>query len=364
MATNQQNRLLQEQNALLREQNALLRKQNERLQQTSSAPKIEREVYIENIDRDEMRSGFLVTSHRKKLWNVQINLIKEFDRICKKHNLRWFAIGGTLLGATRHKGFIPWDDDVDVAMLRPEYEKFRKIVASEIKPPYRLDMWYNYRLERDAPSALTDNSLPLVSLNHYEKNSVSAPFFPLIKIRDERTLFVEFPEETSFKQDIWIDIFPMDSLPPFAKKQQQMNFEAARTIFIATVHPEIIEDFLQKGQHLVIDEYTLRKFMNLPYKQRGIRLEEFLTEKFFMSEHIGDLRDWCLFQRKKFYQSKDFRGVTYLPFEKIEVPAPVGYESILTDFYGDWRKPVYTHSHANDYSADISWEEYLQRPKK
>lgn len=356
MATEQQNRLLQEQNDLLREQ-------NESLRQAISAPKNgAHEVYVENIDRDEMRSGFLVTSHRKKSWNVQIGLIKEFDRICQKHNLRWFAIGGTLLGAARHGGFIPWDDDVDIAMLRPEYEKFRKIVESEIQPPYHADIWYNYRLERDEPSELTDNSLPLVSLNHHNNYAINFPYFPIIKLRDERTLFVEFPEETAFNQGIWIDIFPMDSLPPFADKQQQLNFDTARILFVATVHPEIIEDaLLQNKRNLLISDDTLQKFMRLPYKERGIRLEEFLAENFFMSEHVGDLRDWCIVQGERFYQSKDFLDVVYLPFEKIEIPAPVGYDSILTDYYGDWHTLVYTHNHANVYSANISWTEYLQK---
>ena len=107
------------------------------------------QIFVRNIERDEMRSGFLVTSHRKKLWNVQIGLIKEFERICKKHNLKWWACGGTLLGAARHKGFIPWDDDVDVAMLRPDYNKFLDIAADEIKYPYFLDNWYDYTIESE-----------------------------------------------------------------------------------------------------------------------------------------------------------------------------------------------------------------------
>ena len=355
MATNQQDELLKEQNALLREQ-------NEQLRQIVSVLNCDgREIYVNNINRDEIRNGFLVTSQRKKLWNVQINLIQEFARICKKHNLRWFAIYGTLLGAVRHRGFIPWDDDVDIAMLRPDYEKFRKIAADEIKPPYHLDIWYNYRLERDKPSELTDNSLPLISLNHYNNYPVAAPFFPMIKIRDTRTLFVEFPGERTFNQGIWLDVFPLDSLPPFANKQQKLDFEAARILFMATVHPEIIEDFMRQKERLVIDDDTLREFMRLPYKQRGIELEEFLAEKFFMSEHVGDLRDWCIVQGERFYQSKDFRDVVYLPFEKIEIPAPVGYKSVLTDFYGDWRKIVVYSPHVADYSAEISWDEYLQK---
>ena len=135
-------RLLEEQNDLLREQNQLLRK-------PPAAPLKDdgREIFIENIDRDEMRSGFLVTTERKKLWNAQIGILLEFARICKKHNLQWFAGGGTLLGAARHGGFIPWDDDIDVVMLRPEYEKFQQVALQEVKDPYFLDIWYNYRLE-------------------------------------------------------------------------------------------------------------------------------------------------------------------------------------------------------------------------
>ena len=321
----------------------------------------EQEIYVANINRDEMRSGYLVTSDVKKLWNAQIGLIKEFERICKKHNLRWFAIGGTLIGAARHGGFIPWDDDVDIAMLRPDYEKFRKIAADEIKPPYHLDIWYNYRLEVDKPSELTDNSLPLISRKHHKKHPLSAPLFPLIKLRDTRTLFVEFPEERTFNQGVWIDIFPLDSLPPFDNKHQRLKFDSERAFYIAAVHPEIIIDTLQKNRRVVVDNDTLQKFMSLPYKQRAMQVEKILAENFFMSEHIGDLRSWCLAQSQRFYQSKDFRGVTYLPFERIEIPAPVGYESILTDFYGDWRTPIQTHTHAKIYSVEISWEEYLQK---
>ena len=94
------NELLKEQNAILRQ---LLCEQNAIFQQlvaspTTHAENDEREVFIENIDRDEMRDGFLVTSQRKKLWNVQIGMINEVARICKKHNIRYFVIKALFRG--------------------------------------------------------------------------------------------------------------------------------------------------------------------------------------------------------------------------------------------------------------------------
>lgn len=355
-AITRQNELLQEQNDLLREQNALLQRS------ASSNRHGDYEILVDNIDRDEMRNGFLVTSHRKKLWNVQLNLIKEFDRICKKHNLRWFAAGGTLLGAARHKGYIPWDDDVDVVMLRPEYEKFRRIIASEIKPPYLLDIWYNYRREDDEPSELTDMSLPLITNKHFQTYyPICFPFFPLIKIRDTRTFMLEHPGVNNVHQSIFLDVFPLDVLPPFVEEQQRTNFEIARVIYAATINPNLIRDAMQKNQRLLVDYDSLKKFIKLPYKQRGMQLENLLAKNFFQTERIGDMRDWCIIQKRKFYHLKDFSDVTYLPFEKTELPAPVGYDSVLTDFYGDWRKPVIESAHSRFYSTEISWDEYFQK---
>ncbi|MCR5834471.1 MAG: LicD family protein [Selenomonadaceae bacterium] len=355
-----------EQNKLLREQNDLLREQNELIKK-NTVTKLEdgREIFIDNIDRDEIRNGFLVTSQRKKLWNVQIALIKEFDRICKKHNLRWFAIGGTLIGAARHKGFIPWDDDVDVAMLRPDYDKFRKIVASEVRSPYVANSWYDFRLEDDAPSNQADSSLTMLTTEQHKKYPLHYPFFPIVKIRDSRTFYIEIPDSKTMRQNVFLDIFPMDSLPPFEDERRKMNFEIMRLLYIATTHPESIRALMKENKKLILDYDTLNKFIAMPYKQRGMQLEKFLGQNFFESERVGDVRNWCIIRTQKSYRMKDFADVVYLPFEKIQVPAPANYDSILTDFYGDWRTPVFTHSHVVSYSVDISWDEYIRTiPKK
>ena len=200
------------QNELLREQCALLREQNELLRQAVSVQGNEREIYVDNIDKDEIRNGFLVTSDRKKLWNVQINLMQEFARICKKHNLRWFAIGGTLLGAARHGGFIPWDFDIDVIMFRPEYEKFRQIAAEEVKEPYFVDGWYDYLLESEGATLEDVKGNVQFITNKQEKifENRWLTQWPSIRLRDNRTTMIEMPDRNLINQGVWIDIFPLD----------------------------------------------------------------------------------------------------------------------------------------------------------
>ena len=78
---------------------------------------------------EEERCGHIVSKQMKEVWAIQLDLLAEFDRVCNKHNIKYFASGGTALGAIRHKGFIPWDDDMDLIL---------EIAPHEFKPPYFL----------------------------------------------------------------------------------------------------------------------------------------------------------------------------------------------------------------------------------
>ena len=84
--------------------------------------------YVQGEDRD----GFYVQPMMKRRWAVEVDMLKEIERICRCYNIKYFGWYGTLLGAVRHKGFIPWDDDLDLAMLREDYEKFQYICRTEL----------------------------------------------------------------------------------------------------------------------------------------------------------------------------------------------------------------------------------------
>ena len=129
----------------------------------------------------------LSSNDLKKLQRIELEMLIEVDRICRKHDIRYSLDGGTLLGAVRHHGFIPWDDDIDVVMLRPEYEKFRAACEVELDKTrfflqdYRSDPYYIFGYE---------------------------------KLRRENTAFVRIGQE-QLKQHggIFIDIFVYDHVP-------------------------------------------------------------------------------------------------------------------------------------------------------
>lgn len=122
----------------------------------------------------------------RPLQMVCLEILKEIDRICTKYNIQYWLEGGSMLGAVRHHGFIPWDDDLDIAMFREDYERFLKIAQKELKPEYFLQ---THEIEREYPL-----------------------FFA--KVRKNNT-YIE--EECflslNFHKGIFVDIFPVDKLP-------------------------------------------------------------------------------------------------------------------------------------------------------
>lgn len=135
----------------------------------------------------------------RKVQMVQLELLQEVDRICKKCNIHYNIIAGTLLGAVRHGGYIPWDDDADVALLREEYEKFRVACKTE------LDTSRFY---------------------FQDHRNTKGYRWGYGKLRRKNTLFLrEFQEHMPYKQGIFIDIFPLDGVPDNYFLRSIKNFQ-------------------------------------------------------------------------------------------------------------------------------------------
>ena len=87
---------------------------------------------------EEERSGFLVPSMMKRAWAAELEVLEVVRTLCKEHDIPWYATGGTLLGAIRHKGFIPWDDDIVIYMLRDDYDRFIDAASKELPTGFVL----------------------------------------------------------------------------------------------------------------------------------------------------------------------------------------------------------------------------------
>ena len=116
---------------------------------------------------------------------IEFEILSEIDRFCRSHGIRYQLSAGTLIGAVRHRGFIPWDDDIDIAMPREDYERFYKeFPKAHESGPYRLT-------------------------SHRDKTNI----YPFIKVIDDRTVAYEQFVDASYTTGIWVDVFPLDKLP-------------------------------------------------------------------------------------------------------------------------------------------------------
>lgn len=226
---------------------------------------------------------------KNKLWQSEIKILDEIDRICKKHNIRYFLMWGTLIGAVRHKGFIPWDDDIDVSMIREDYKKFLKIAKSELGEEFFLQ------------TGLTDKGHHLY----------------FAKVRLNNTAFCEKKERNQLKhRGIFVDIIPIDR-----RKEK--------------------DSFIRKRKD-VLAERT-RKYIHL--KREGLKLGKLAIFNLLPQSLVVKLRDWSMSGKGEYCKSftkvfnySDFFPTVNLTFEGKEYPAPREYDKILTISYGDYMK--------------------------
>ncbi len=245
-----------------------------------------------------------LSNNLKQAQIVMLRILKVIDHICKKHNIEYWLDGGTLLGAVRHKGFIPWDDDIDLGMMRDDYNKFIKISKQELPE----DMFLQTR-ESDSYYNIT---VPL-------------------KIRDTKSLFVEEFEtiEENYNQGIYVDIFSYDFLPKNAIKRKLLKrtIKKISKIIRAKLTPNktYTNDLLYK---------TLKYFFSLKMLQKLVDNAIVKTNK-NNHEIIGFGLDSSLTRN---YIAKEFYPLIRLEFEGCKFLAPNNYDYYLKTTYGDYMK--------------------------
>lgn len=267
---------------------------------------------------EEVRCDFLVTTRRKKLWMVQLAMLNKFKLICAKHHLKYFAIGGTLLGAVRHSGYIPWDDDIDVGMPRADFEKFLKVVDAELDDDKNLIAQYTtFDKNYSTPHARITN------IN-------TTAYFPFIK-----NAGVDVP------QGIFIDIFPFDNIPN-AKWKKNIHRFVYRTI--AYMLHEKQNHY--RLEHASILSKILRNCSRLLFLFTNVE-KVFSWTQNWIQKYNTDLTCLSFSSISTFYhierllvRKEWFDEIVELPFEDTNIACPKRYEEVLTYNFGDWKKMV------------------------
>lgn len=273
---------------------------------------------------DEVRDGFYVPGEMKACWAAQTEVLMEIARICKKHNIQWFADFGTLLGAIRHKHCVPWDDDFDIVMKRPDFMKFMGVMKAELGSDYHF---MNIR-QKD---------------NEYWNYINRIDNGPDITIEPDRMKkFHNFPYIAG------VDIFCLDYVPRDPGEMELIEIIAGASQKIAVkLMPDEEEDEEDKEISVdelidIVDALTGRKFdRNGDIIQQTYVLNDSLFAMYSEDEadYLALMPDYIDSGRTYQFKKEWFDETVMVPLEHFEVPAPKHYDEVLTQRYGDYMQP-------------------------
>lgn len=255
----------------------------------------------------EERCGYQVTAESKQLWAVLLDLMVEMDAVCKKYGIQYSIDSGTLLGAVRHGGFIPWDNDADVIMLRSEYNRLCEIAPTAFQDPY---FWQTNETD---PGSLR----------------------PHAQLRNSRTTCI-LSDETeeghprfTFNQGIFLDVFVLDEVPDDAGELQAFR------------------EALKKSKTVLWDfkEYYCASsnspWMEMAQKQ-AYRDFEALVSRYNGTgqKRVANISLKPTRKEKDFYPKAMYQDLVDYHFEGFAFPGPRDYETKLRGRYGDWHQFV------------------------
>lgn len=290
----------------------------------------------EHFLEPETRCGHFIGVDTKACWKAMLDMLAEVDRICRKHDIKYFLIAGSLLGAIRHKGFIPWDDDVDVALFREDYDKLEKILPAELPA------------------------------NMFMQTSATDPGYdtPHMKIRLAGTAAIQewaIKNRCRYHMGIFIDLFALDGIPK-TKTGQRMAF------MIGCRLKELVSYYSMRRKLTKKREWVKKTFYSFARRVVGLksiyRLREWIFARFRVcpdGECVQNPCAWGYDQRYR-YAVADFSTAVDVPFEYLTLMVPANYEKVLTDTYGDWHKIVKGDSahHVVDMSATTDYKAILR----
>lgn len=243
-----------------------------------------------------------------ELQSKLLDILKWFHGFCEEHDLRYYALGGTMLGAARHKGFIPWDDDVDVGMPRKDYNRLIEL-SGEIAAPYVLE----------TPQSEAKDFL-----------------YAFSKIYDTTTTLIE-KGKRNIKRGIYLDVFPLDGLgndEAVAAKQFKRTASLVKRLAVR-VSP------IRKGRGLLKNTAVVLSrcipHLTISDKKLAQKLDSVAAEKDFDDNvFVGNLV--CNYKPNNILRRDYFGSPTLYTFEDTSICGAEDCEGYLSQVFGDWRK--------------------------
>lgn len=271
---------------------------------------------------DEVRDGFYIPSMVKKGWATELDVLAEVDRICRLHDIKYYAEWGTLLGAVRHGGFIPWDDDLDIGMHRSDYKRFCEIAPKEFADGFEI---FTFRNHKDYHYFLAR----VVCKNR-------------ICFEDEH-----LRRYHGFPYIAGLDIFVHDNVSDDDEAQNRCEKIAEYVITVADAIGDGRFNAAQEEDALKrINSVCRTTYRTQPDKEK-MRIELYcLAEDLFASfehentKYMTQMMPQSLYGRHMRIPKEYYDKVIRIPFENTTIPVPVGFDAMLKKRYGYYMKLV------------------------
>jgi len=290
---------------------------------------------------DEVICGYLVTKEQKQVNQVFLELLQEFDRLCKVHGFQYYMQFGGLIGAIRHKGFIPWDDDIDLVVPRKDFDRLATMTQEELgaKSPYFLQ------------NPVTDPGNIGTLIRFRRSDTTSIRNYDWTEIQRTKS-------GAPYNMGIGLALFPLDNYPK-GKLAQKLQLKASSTlsaILFRAYRPARENPIRWLICRIPVSILGYKNFFmlrHLPY-----RMCRKNRSGFVQSLH-------GLYDQSTLYHEEDFKEIVMLPFEDCTVPAPAGYDRVLRVTYGDYTQfPPEEHRHPPHgelVSCDIPYTEMVEK---
>ncbi|MCD8026579.1 MAG: LicD family protein [Clostridiales bacterium] len=245
----------------------------------------------------------------RELQLKQLDALVYFRDFCDKNNLKFYLIGGALIGALRNGGFVPWDDDIDVIMPRPDYEKLHKLWREQ-KADGR------FRLLKTDDEIFTGNIFITITDTNY-------------------TMVKANQVDVDIPHGLVLDVFPLDVCPDggFARKMQYV-WTMLYSLFLAQIPPENHGGLLAAGSKALLSIFRGKSIRNKIWRFCERKMSKYKLED---NECVTELCSGPYWMKKK-YPKHIYAGVDYVTFEGLKIPCMSGYDEYLTMIFGDYMK--------------------------